>query len=285
MPRRLVRNWPGCTISASTERSSRPPTARRSSVTWRGAGAAVGGVDAHRIVEHFERQAGRFGVLLRQHDRACAGVEHHRYAHAVDARRNVEIAGTGARDFHGAAMRDHMAGNEFGEYAIGDIAELEAIGIADHQNQADHDPQQRRGDGLGETLAEHRQHGGAEEHQDRELVGERAEIVGGQRADPAFAALGDDDQNGDQNADQEKPKQALAHGECPLRPRRRGFGIILGSIFGVVHCGKPRRQLRHDPAALAVAQRDPASDLVERTAAADADLQCGMDHADAVARR
>ena len=33
MPSRLVRSWPGCAISAGTERSTMPPTARRSSVT------------------------------------------------------------------------------------------------------------------------------------------------------------------------------------------------------------------------------------------------------------
>ena len=33
MPSRLVRNWPACAISAGTERSTMPPTVRRSSVT------------------------------------------------------------------------------------------------------------------------------------------------------------------------------------------------------------------------------------------------------------
>src|SRR5271169_2190597 len=89
-----------------------------------GAGAAVGGVDAHRIVEHFERQAGSSGILLREHHGACSGIEHHRHARTVDLRRNVEVAGIGARDFYGAAMRNDVAGNEFGHDTIGDIAEL-----------------------------------------------------------------------------------------------------------------------------------------------------------------
>ena len=33
MPSRFVVNWPGCAISAGTERSMMPPTTSRSSVT------------------------------------------------------------------------------------------------------------------------------------------------------------------------------------------------------------------------------------------------------------
>ena len=55
-------------------------------------GAAVGGVDAGGIGEHFERQAGGFGVLAGQHDGAGAGVEHHGDPRAVDLRGDVEVA-------------------------------------------------------------------------------------------------------------------------------------------------------------------------------------------------
>ncbi len=78
MPSRLVRNCPGCAISAGTARSMMPPTDEPVERDRRGAGAAVGGVDVDRIVQHFERQAGGLGGLLGQHDRARAGVEHHR---------------------------------------------------------------------------------------------------------------------------------------------------------------------------------------------------------------
>ncbi len=44
----------------------------------RGAGAPVGGLDGHRIGQHFERQSRRLGRLVGQHHRACAGVEDHR---------------------------------------------------------------------------------------------------------------------------------------------------------------------------------------------------------------
>ena len=94
MPSRLVLSWPGCTTSAATERSTSPPTARRSSVTGaaRVRPLAVSMFDV--VVEHFERQAGRLGVVAGQHHRARAGVEHHRHAHAVDLRADVEVAVT-----------------------------------------------------------------------------------------------------------------------------------------------------------------------------------------------
>ena len=102
MPSRLTRSCPGCAISAGTARSTMPPTARRSSVTGGGAGAAVGGVDIDGIGQHFERQARGLGGLLGQHDRARAGVEHHGDARAVDLRRHLEVAAAAAHDLDGA---------------------------------------------------------------------------------------------------------------------------------------------------------------------------------------
>ena len=93
-------SWPGCAISAGTARSTMPPTARRSSVTGGGAGAAVRGIDLHRIGQQLERQAGGLGGLLREHDGARAGVEHHGDARAVDLRRHLEIAAAPAHDLH-----------------------------------------------------------------------------------------------------------------------------------------------------------------------------------------
>ena len=154
-----------------------------------------------------------------------------------------------------------MAGNEFRENPVGDVAEFEAIGIADHQDQAEHDPEQRRGDGLREALAEHGDERAAKEHQKRDLVGNRSEVGALQRADPARAVLGDKDQYRDQNADQTNPQQPLAHAAHPLRPRGR---------IGGVHRRKPRRQLRHDRAPSGLGQFGPARDLVKRAAATHA---------------
>ena len=58
----------------------------------RRAGAAVGGVDIDRVVEHLDRQAGGLGRFLGEHHRACAGVEHHRHSRAVDVRSHGEVA-------------------------------------------------------------------------------------------------------------------------------------------------------------------------------------------------
>ena len=39
----------------------------------------------------------------------------------------------------------HVAGHQHDEHAVGDVVELEAIGIGDHQDEPDHDPEQRGG--------------------------------------------------------------------------------------------------------------------------------------------
>ena len=129
----------------------------------------------HRIGEHFERQAGGLGVLAGEHNRAGAGVEHHRNPRAVDLRVDVEVAIEGARDLHGAAVGDDVAGHELRHHPVGDIAQLEPVGVADHQDEAEHDPDEHGGERLRETLAEQRQRRAAEKHQQRDLVGERAE--------------------------------------------------------------------------------------------------------------
>ena len=163
MPSRLVRNCPGCAISAGTARSTMPPTP--SGQRHRGgARAAVRGVDA-RIVQHFERQAGGLRGFLRQHDRARAGVEHHRDARAVDLGRDLEFAALAARDLDRAAARRRAAGHEFGQHAVADVAQIEAVGVADRQHQPDHDPEHRGLKRLREALAKQRQHRAADEDQ------------------------------------------------------------------------------------------------------------------------
>ena len=108
----------------------------------RRARAAIGGVDIDRIVEHFDRQAGGLGRFLRQHHRACAGVEHHRHARAVDMRGHREVAAMAAHDFDIAAVAGHVARHQFRDHAVGDVAQFEAVAVADHQQQADHRPEQ-----------------------------------------------------------------------------------------------------------------------------------------------
>ncbi len=219
MPRRLVLSCPGCATKASTERSTRPPTAMRSSRTERGAGAAVGGLDRHRIGQHLDRQAGGLGILAAEHDRACAGIEHHGDRHAVDLRAHVEVARHGARDLDGAAMGDDVAGNKLRLDALGDLAQFEPVGVADHQDEAEHDPDQGGGECLGEALAaQQRQRGAAEKNEKRDLVGERGKILVRQRADGAFAVAIDENEEPHQNGGQHQPLQNMAHGFGPFTP-------------------------------------------------------------------
>ncbi len=78
MPSRLVRKLAG--LRDQRRHRALDDAADREAVErdGGGAGAAVGGVDLHRVGQHFERQARGLGGLLGQHDRARAGVEHHR---------------------------------------------------------------------------------------------------------------------------------------------------------------------------------------------------------------
>ncbi len=132
---------------------------------------------------------------------------------------DVEIARHGAGDLDGAAVRDDVAGNKLRLDALGDLAQLEPVGVADHQDEAEHDPEERGGERLGEALAaQQRQRGAAEKHQERDLVGERGEILVRQRADGAFAVAADQNEEAHQNGGQHKPLQNMAHGLHPFTP-------------------------------------------------------------------
>ena len=60
---------------------------------------------------------------------------------------------------------------------------------------------------------------GADKDQERDLVGQRPELPARQRADRAFAVAGNEDEQGDEQARQQNPQQALAHRCHPLPPR------------------------------------------------------------------
>ena len=111
----------------------------------RGAGAAIGGVDVDRVVEHFERQAGSLGVLAGEHNRARAGVEHHRYPRAVDLRRSMAKSPPLVRATSTVRPCEiDVAGHKIGQHPVGDIVELEAVGVADHEQRARRRPRARR---------------------------------------------------------------------------------------------------------------------------------------------
>ncbi len=143
MPSRLFLSWPGLRDQRRHRALGQPADGEAVERHRRRAGAAVGGIDVDGVVEHFERQAGGLGGFLREHHRARAGIEHHRHARAVDMRADREIAAAAAHDFDVAAVAGDMAGHQFGDDAVADIAQLEAVAVADHQQQADHGPEQQ----------------------------------------------------------------------------------------------------------------------------------------------
>jgi uncharacterized membrane protein YfcA len=106
----------------------------------RGAGAPVRCLDADRIVQQSERQAGGFGIVGRKDDRTGAGVDDHVHPRSVDLGGDREISGAGTRHLGGAAVRDHVAGHQFREDPVGDLMYLVAVGISNHQDKPDHGP-------------------------------------------------------------------------------------------------------------------------------------------------
>ena len=141
-----------------------------------GAGAPIGGLDRHRIGQHLERQSRGLGRLLGQHDRARAGVEDHGHARAIDLRCHHEIAARAARHLDDAAAGRRVAGQEFCHHAVGDVAQLEAVGVADRKREHDHDPDQDRPERLGEALAKQSQHDHGEQRDDDDLDGQRRRV-------------------------------------------------------------------------------------------------------------
>ena len=117
-----------------------------------------------------------------------------------------------------ASAPDHVAGNKFRHYAVGDAMQLVAVSVADQQNQRECDPQQRRGEGLCKTLTEHDQHGAADKHQQHGPINQRGEIAGGQPADIAFAMARNENDESNREADQQNRQQALTHRYHPLSP-------------------------------------------------------------------
>ena len=93
-----------------------------------------------------------------------------------------------------------MAGHQLGHDAVGDVVQFVTIGVADDQNQREHDPEQRCGQRLHETSAEHDEHAGADKDQERDLVNKPNKIAARQPAERSFAAADDEDDNGNQKA-------------------------------------------------------------------------------------
>ena len=64
-----------------------------------------------------------------------------------------------------------MSGHKLSEDPVGNFVQLEPIGIANNQEEADGHPKQRRGNRLSETFAKQRQDSPRDENQDGDFVG------------------------------------------------------------------------------------------------------------------
>ena len=211
MPSRFVRNCPGCAISAGTDRSVILPIESRSSVTGAARRAAIGGVDLNRIVEDFERQARRLGRFLGEHDRTRAGIEHHRDARAVDLGRDRETAAAAARNFDRAPPGRCATRHELGEHPVGDIAQLETIGVSQQKEQRDGRPDEHRFEDVGKTLAKQRERDEPDEDQRRDLGFERRVLEMGEFVERHLILPQHEDEHGNRQRSEQDPEEA-AHG-------------------------------------------------------------------------
>src|SRR5262249_34427610 len=151
---------------------------------------------------------------------------------------NRKICGAGACHLRGAAVRDHMARHQLRHHAVSNLVHFVTVRISDHQNDADNGPQQRAHDRFRQTIAENDEQRGAEKGKERQLVSKGAELVCRQRTDRAGAVTSDHDENGNHEAKQKKPQQALTHGDYPLKRRRQALGWRARSrSISAVACG------------------------------------------------
>jgi hypothetical protein len=137
---------------------------------------------------------------------------------AVDLRRRLEVAAAPAHDLHRPlAERGRPAGHQLRHHAIGDAAELAAIGVGEHQHEAGHHPEQRGLERGRRPLAEHHQHGSADEHHQRQLVGQRSPVMDRQPGNRVVAVACDHHRQRQRNPDHQRPEQSSAHGDHPWR--------------------------------------------------------------------
>jgi hypothetical protein len=86
-------------------------------------------------------------------------------------------------DFDVTAVTGHVTRDKLGHDAVGDLPELEAVAVTDDKEQPDDGPEQRCLDSLRKPLAEQRQDQAAEENQQYDFQGERADVVAQQIGD------------------------------------------------------------------------------------------------------
>ena len=119
-------------------------------------------------------------------------------------------------------MRHRTAGHQLGEHALARLAQVGPVGVADDEREREHHPHQCGGQGLGKAVAEQRQHHAADNDEQHDLVGERAEILV-ETVDRAGVVPHDEQGEGHREADQQAPQHTPAHGD--LRSRNQASGV------------------------------------------------------------
>ena len=118
-------------------------------------------------------------------------------------RAHREVAAMVAHDFDIAATAGNVTRHQFRHHAVGDIAQLEAIGVADHQQQADHRPEQGRLQRLRKALAKQHEHQSTEKDHQRKLEHQRSDVVAQQIGDGVLIVGGDQRRQRQRHAEDE----------------------------------------------------------------------------------
>ena len=114
-----------------------------------------------------------------------------------------EVAAIAAHDLDIAAMAGDVARHQFRDHAVGDVAQFEAVGVADHQQQADHRPEQDRFQRLRQPFAEKHEHQAAGKNHQRELEHQRSDVVAQQIGDGVLVVGGDQRRKRQRHAEHE----------------------------------------------------------------------------------
>src|SRR5215468_12391548 len=128
---------------------------------------------------------------------------------------DCKIAPMTADDFDITAVTGHVTRDELGHDAVGDLPELEAVAVTDDKEQPDDGPEEGCLDGLRKPLAEQRQDQAAEENQQYDFQGKRADVVAQQIGDGILITACDQGRQRNSYAEQKGPDEAAAHGIIP----------------------------------------------------------------------
>src|SRR5262249_200959 len=153
-----------------------------------------GSIDIYRVIQNFDRQASGLGGFLRQNDRAGPGIEYHWNSRSIDMCGDCKIAPMTTDDFDVTAVTGYVTRDKLGHHPAadpGDLPKLEAVAEPEDRERPDDGPEQGGLDGLRKPLAEQRKDQAAEENQQYDFQGKRADVVAQQISDGILIAACD----------------------------------------------------------------------------------------------